>query len=384
MAKVRCITMQKNESKLLEAWIKYYGYLFGFDNLYILDNGSNESDIFEILNKYQKIGVNVDFSFNEKKDFDRKGEIISEIVHKWDDKNEDYDFVIPIDCDEFIILCDNGASISRSKIDNYLDNLIGKKEAFVMQKLFLNIPEDTSFFTPAIVPKSMFAKNTLGFLDHGFHHPRSSQSDETFITKLGYIHLHNKNFSDVLQAAKEKLEFYINTEDKDNLINYTGPGLHLVKYFFMDENIYKKSFLDNANVYIPDFHYLLDLLDVNLYNLFGTYSRYNINLKGKNGEFLVRYANKDKTEYNIGFFSENNYISNHEDLHGVSLDPLSHFSEYGHHENRKIDYLFSCKIEEFYKMYRVDFINENKLYSFKEKAMLKEDPLYFSKIHMRD
>lgn len=384
MAKVRCITMQKNESKLLEAWIKYYGYLFGFENLYILDNGSSETDVFDILSKYEKVGVNIDLSFNKKEDFDRKGEIISKIVHDWDAKDDKYDFVIPIDCDEFIVLCDSGVSISREKIDAYLDKLIGKKEAFIMQKLFLNIPEDTSFFTPAIVPKSMFAKNTLGFLDHGFHHPQSSQSDETHITKLGYIHLHNKKFSDVLQAAKEKLEFYINTDDKEIIKNYTGPGLHLVKYFFMDENTYKKSFLDTANVYIPEFYYLLELLGVNLYDVFGTYYRYNINIPNKHGEFLIRYANKDKTEYNLGFFSEEKYIDTHQDLHGISLDPLSHFSEYGYKENRKIYFLFSCKIEDFYKKYRVEFINQEKLNIFIEKEHLKKDPLYFSKLHMRD
>lgn len=84
---------------------------------------------------------------------------------------------------------------------------------------------------PAIVPKSMFAKNTLGYLDHGFHHPRSSQNDEVSVTKLGYIHLHNKKFSEVKTAAKEKLEFYIDINDEDILKNYTGPGLHLIKYF---------------------------------------------------------------------------------------------------------------------------------------------------------
>lgn len=67
MATVRCITMQKNESKLLEAWIKYYGYLFGFENLYILDNGSNEDAVFSILKKYSRVGVNIYYEHNQKK-----------------------------------------------------------------------------------------------------------------------------------------------------------------------------------------------------------------------------------------------------------------------------------------------------------------------------
>ena len=40
MARVRCIMMQKDESFLLEPWLLYNGYLFGFENLTVYDNGS--------------------------------------------------------------------------------------------------------------------------------------------------------------------------------------------------------------------------------------------------------------------------------------------------------------------------------------------------------
>ena len=36
VARVRCVMMQRNEHLLLEAWFRYYGYLFGFENLDML------------------------------------------------------------------------------------------------------------------------------------------------------------------------------------------------------------------------------------------------------------------------------------------------------------------------------------------------------------
>ena len=375
MAKVRCITMQKNETKLLEPWIKYYGYFFGFENLYILDNGSNETVIFDILEKYKKAGINVYYDYNKKEDFDKKGEIISNIIKDWDSKDESYDYVIPIDCDEFVILCAERIEISRDKIHSYLDSLKGIEDAFLIKKLFLNIPDDADFFTPSIVPKSMFAKNTLGHLDHGFHHPKSSKSDHTHVTSLGYIHLHNKRFSEVLQAAKEKLVYYIDIEDKNSLREYTGPGLHLVKYFFMTEHEYKNTFLENASIFIPNFSYLLVALGVDLCNVFGKPERHTIKNDNISASMLVRYPDTNKISYNFIDFNEKTYISRHEDLKNANVDPLAHFSEYGHKEFRHVDKLFSCSIEEFNETYK-----EKTIKSSSTNTQTCEK-LHYSKIH---
>jgi len=371
--------MQKNETKLLEPWIKYYGYFFGFENLYILDNGSNENVVFEVLEKYKKVGVNVYYEYDKKEDFDKKGDIISNIIHEWDSNNELYDYVIPIDCDEFVVLCEEKIEVSREKINSYIDSLKGIQDAFIIKKLFLNIPDDAEFFTPSVVPKSMFARDTLGHLDHGFHHPKSSKSDETHVTNLGYIHLHNKQFSEVLQAAKEKLIYYIDIEDKNILKDYTGPGLHLVKYFFMTESEYKKIFIDKASIFIPEFSCLLETLGVDLYSVFGNYQKYKKILSEKHEGMLLRYPDTNKISYIFIDFNEKKYISNHEDLHNAPIDPLIHFSEYGYKEFRQVNKIFSCKITEFNEIYK-----ENTLNKFKNIHENKHEIIHFSKIHNND
>ena len=57
MARVRCITMQKDEGLLLDAWLRYYGYLFGFENIEVLDNGSRDRLTTGILEQFEAAGV---------------------------------------------------------------------------------------------------------------------------------------------------------------------------------------------------------------------------------------------------------------------------------------------------------------------------------------
>jgi hypothetical protein len=53
--------MTKNEFELLEDWIKYHGFIFGLDNIHILD-GSDDPRIFELYKKYVPLGLNVHHS----------------------------------------------------------------------------------------------------------------------------------------------------------------------------------------------------------------------------------------------------------------------------------------------------------------------------------
>ena len=70
---IAILMMQKNESELLDKWLRYHGYLVGFENLYVYDNGSESQEIISLLEKYQQFGVNVDFEHNQRADFEGKG-----------------------------------------------------------------------------------------------------------------------------------------------------------------------------------------------------------------------------------------------------------------------------------------------------------------------
>ena len=56
MARVACVMMQKDEVHLLEPWLAYHGYLFGFENLYVLDNGSTRPDVLLTRSEERRVG----------------------------------------------------------------------------------------------------------------------------------------------------------------------------------------------------------------------------------------------------------------------------------------------------------------------------------------
>ena len=53
---LKIFLMTKNEPELLESWIKYHGYIFGLDNIYVLD-GSDDSRVLRVYEKFQPLGL---------------------------------------------------------------------------------------------------------------------------------------------------------------------------------------------------------------------------------------------------------------------------------------------------------------------------------------
>ena len=103
MARVRCITMQKDEGLLLDAWLRYYGYLFGFENIEVLDNGSRDQLTRSILEQFEAAGVVVHRQYDTIEHFEGKGGIVAGIIEGWDEAGG-YDFAVPCDVDEFLVL----------------------------------------------------------------------------------------------------------------------------------------------------------------------------------------------------------------------------------------------------------------------------------------
>ena len=60
MTRVACLMMQKDEALLLRPWLLYHGLLFGFENLYVYDNGSTSDAVLAILREFAAVGVHVD------------------------------------------------------------------------------------------------------------------------------------------------------------------------------------------------------------------------------------------------------------------------------------------------------------------------------------
>ena len=112
---IKLFTMVKDEDDIVEDWILYHGTIFGYENLYIVDNISNDNT-YAIIQNYEKKGVNIYSHPN----YLEKGNIMKQLID-----NNPCTIAFPLDIDEFIVYYDKESNtISTENIVSYLHNLI--------------------------------------------------------------------------------------------------------------------------------------------------------------------------------------------------------------------------------------------------------------------
>ena len=103
MARTACVLAQKDEDLLLRPWLLYHGYLFGFENLHVCDNGSSRDDVLATLQEFISLGVRVDFASPDAVDTeDPQGAIHRKTGELRQDGR--YDVVLSLGCDEFLVI----------------------------------------------------------------------------------------------------------------------------------------------------------------------------------------------------------------------------------------------------------------------------------------
>ena len=110
---VKLFTMVKDEVDIIQDWLIYHGSMFGFNNLYVIDNNSTDGT-FEILKTFSDR-----IFLKREEDYSKKGIYINQLINQYC-KN---DIAFPIDIDEFIVLYDNNISTNKQEILDYINNL---------------------------------------------------------------------------------------------------------------------------------------------------------------------------------------------------------------------------------------------------------------------
>lgn len=137
---IRIVMMQRDEGPMLMAWLSYYGRIFGFENLTIFDNGSHDPLTLHLLVQAERCGATVRRDRDDPSDFHGKGLHFAEQIRLWDD-TEVYDFALPVDCDEFLVVIgDEGLSTSRDRILEEFASHLGEKRALRIGSSLFNIP----------------------------------------------------------------------------------------------------------------------------------------------------------------------------------------------------------------------------------------------------
>ena len=66
-------------------------------------------------------------------------------------------------------------------------------------------------------------------------------------TNFGIMHFHNKLFDRYIKSAKQKLQFRVPDFNKETLMSYNGPGIHLIRTLLGSELDYYESFKSKLN-----------------------------------------------------------------------------------------------------------------------------------------
>ncbi len=337
MPRVRCVTMQKEEGLLLDAWLRYYGYLFGFENLVVLDNGSRDRLTCDILEQFEAAGVVVHRQHTTIEAFEGKGGLIAEIIQGWDNTH-DYDFALPCDTDEFLTLfTTDGLSCSRVRIAAALARLVGVDQALSLRTSLFNVPSQPGWFHPQLFQKGFLRSGSILSLDSGFHVPQSRLSEGARSTDFTYLHYHNKAY-EVLQAhTRRKLYRRVDLNDLSALRAYTGAGLHMTKNLLMSRDEYLHQY-DNALILrFRAFPILMRALGASDRMIVGEASATAERGAGHaSAGVVLRLPSGEGGPAETVGFDGRGYLEDHPDVAAASDCGLPHYLYYGFEEGRSL------------------------------------------------
>lgn len=231
---IKLFTMVKNENDIIEYWIKYHGKLFGYSNLYIVDNMSNDGT-YEIIEFYQNYGVNI---FREK-NYKEKGDIMTRLIKE----TKDYDIAFPLDIDEFIVhYKEKERKVDPEKSVVYLQDLI-KTNIFKKHKVFkanyinsMISDKDKNGYKNALVETEYgryddygsHAKSFLNVstwddvLDHGNHFP----TDDYYLSEICLVHYHTRSTDQMIKKVENNVEGLGYPINDLNFLESLDPNCH--------------------------------------------------------------------------------------------------------------------------------------------------------------
>jgi hypothetical protein len=257
--KIACAVMQRDEDLVLDGWCRHHGALFGYENLFIFDNGSTNEIVVALLDKYKRLGCSIIKHYNKAQDFKDKGEILGKLFRRLQ-KYGGYDFMLPLDCDEFVsVVKDGKVYFGKEDVLEELGLYVECPDTIKIEYEFLNSLKYPGYFSRKLANKTVYAAPYFKEMDMGYHRQGTATGAFTH-SSLTHIHLHNKPFQRTLEDAKRKLRGHgVNTNDLKVIENLTF-SMHLKPYFKMTEQDFLDSYDDKCHVPIFEFpQWMLDL-----------------------------------------------------------------------------------------------------------------------------
>lgn len=227
--KIKLFTMVKSEVDIVEHWVKYHGSLFGYTNLHIIDNYSDDGT-YEKLLEFAEEGVHV----SRELDYRKKGDFMTKLIHD-QRKVDPYEVAIPMDIDEFLVHYDKAQNtLNPSNTCRYINQLLdtSEKGVFKMNYVVSAVDSKDNYgYENAVLEsktghyqdygrlaKTFFnLKEWSGELDHGNHYV----CHDYVLTDLVLVHYHCRNLDQMKKKVTvnvQGLGYEINREKLQELL----------------------------------------------------------------------------------------------------------------------------------------------------------------------
>jgi len=328
LPRVVCLMMLRDEDLLAELWLRHHGELFGFENLYVYDNGSVSQTVLATLRQFAGRGVNVDFSHSLPQDYGAKGEIAGAKIREFQ-RNNSYDIVLLLDCDEFVAVTGpSGPSLGRTEIMAELARIRETGAICRIDHCYTNVPGYLDLFWYTWHQKTVIPTAKFTGIDPGFHQAAGLAEADYGPTSLTHIHLHCKPFALVQEGARQKLGTRTNVSDLDELRTFNDVGHHLVKYLLMTAAQYYVLFQGHRRPFLRSgmlFRHFSALADVAA-----------MQAAWETGRLATGHDNPLVLDLDVTPFRERDYIAANPDVACVP-SRFGHFLDKGYGEERPMD-----------------------------------------------
>jgi hypothetical protein len=271
--RIALIMMQKNETLLLDPWLRYHEAMISAQSIFIFDNGSSDPHTIATLKAAECRGVTVSRKYNQLQDYPASGIIAAELINYLDRENP-HDFYFPIDCDEFLACKVNGQiSCSRDDLDRSLIDFIGNEKVLTIPRKYVNSPYHPNRYSEiSECKKCFFAQGACQSLAFGFHEGTSKAGSGEAETNITYIEFHYKPYQEHLRLSQQKIDYIVINPSRRALAAYIKAqrnNTHAAIALLESEYSYLQTF-NNQPKTIVDFSLLnrLEELDVDVRKLF--------------------------------------------------------------------------------------------------------------------
>ena len=250
---VKVLVLSKNEYDLIEPFLRFYGYLFGYENIVVIDNGSTHKDVLRVYEEYRAKGVEIKV---DARPLTTNDDLMTEHIRSlrgscewlclletdefmfWTQTKDDTEAVVPKDTiTQF--LKDVPSDISILRFGSFLNSCVDPQDDGYKDYRYSCPPRQIVRFTDANWDKIIVRLDDFDRVTQWPHHARAIKGERVAVNSLGLLHYHETGMLRKFERSHQIVETtygithlppHMQIPIANHLISVQGHSYHRVTY----------------------------------------------------------------------------------------------------------------------------------------------------------